>query len=89
MDMEWTIEKRIAASRNLNIKKFGEDDGSEAEHRMWAQRAGDIAEAITLQCEVTALREALEEMLYLVQHTDVRHGVPCDKARALLTNIQK
>lgn len=89
--MDWTKEQRIAASRKLAIKKFGEDDASEAEHHMWAQRTGDIAEAITLQCEVTALREALEKLREESSRTHHRRCkcFSCKDVKELLTQIPK
>jgi hypothetical protein len=61
---EWTQEDRIAASKRIYLRKFGDDDADHTEeHARWAaQRGTDLGNSIELQCEVTALRTALKDM---------------------------
>jgi hypothetical protein len=80
MDMEWTKEQLMAANEAL-YERF---DHLPAEH----------ADAQILMCEVTALREALEEMVKDDAFSELCQGIGEEpswlvKARALLTQIPK
>lgn len=74
--MEWTKEERIAGSRKLNIRQFGKDNDPVEQHEIWARKQkgspSNLVTMIDLQCEVTALREALGSVLEQVDVSGYR-----------------
>ncbi len=89
---EWKPEERSKAARQL-LEQYRDHwdtytrEAQDDEVNRTASGRGAIALsfAVDHQCKINVLREALEDLLNLVEHhSNVRYGVPVDSARQAL-----